>query len=146
MESASLLASLCTPERQSLCESHRQRRWLTYWSYGDAWMWVAFAPAWHLVVASVVGKRTQANAHRLLRRVVTVTDAPIPFCTSDQLSAYAEALLAVYGQWSQPERQGTRGRYSAPRRMPLPNLLYAQVVKPHSTELRGDILSLLPYA
>ena len=22
-----------TPERQSLCESHRQRRWLTYWSY-----------------------------------------------------------------------------------------------------------------
>jgi hypothetical protein len=24
---------LCTPERQSLCESHRQRRWLTYWSY-----------------------------------------------------------------------------------------------------------------
>jgi hypothetical protein len=24
---------LGTPERQSLCESHRQRRWLTYWSY-----------------------------------------------------------------------------------------------------------------
>ena len=24
---------LCTPERQSLCESHRQRRWLTHWSY-----------------------------------------------------------------------------------------------------------------
>src|SRR6516162_2792664 len=23
----------CTPERQSLCESHRQRRWLTCWSY-----------------------------------------------------------------------------------------------------------------
>src|SRR5262249_5082169 len=26
---------LCTPERQSLCESHRQRRWLTHWSYAD---------------------------------------------------------------------------------------------------------------
>ena len=25
--------SLCTLERQSLCESHRQRRWLTHWSY-----------------------------------------------------------------------------------------------------------------
>ena len=25
---------LCTLERQSLCESHRQRRWLTCWSYG----------------------------------------------------------------------------------------------------------------
>jgi transposase len=24
---------LSTPERQSLCESHRRRRWLTYWSY-----------------------------------------------------------------------------------------------------------------
>ena len=24
--------SLCTLERQSLCESHRQRRWLTCWS------------------------------------------------------------------------------------------------------------------
>ena len=24
----------CTPERQSLCESHRQRRWLTRRSYG----------------------------------------------------------------------------------------------------------------
>src|SRR5438105_1766047 len=33
IESTSLLATLCTPERQSLCESHRQRRWLTYWSY-----------------------------------------------------------------------------------------------------------------
>ena len=35
MESASLLDTLCTPERQSLCESHRQRRWLTYWSYAE---------------------------------------------------------------------------------------------------------------
>ena len=25
--------SLCTLERQSLCESHRLRRWLTHWSY-----------------------------------------------------------------------------------------------------------------
>ena len=24
--------ALCTLERQSLCESHRQRRWLTCWS------------------------------------------------------------------------------------------------------------------
>jgi hypothetical protein len=26
-------SSHATPERQSLCESHRQRRWLTRWSY-----------------------------------------------------------------------------------------------------------------
>ena len=37
MASASLLITLCTPEWQSLCESHRQKRWLTYWSYDALW-------------------------------------------------------------------------------------------------------------
>lgn len=98
-------------------------------SYGDAWVWVAFAPTGRLVVAFVVGKRTEENAHLLLQRVVAVTDAHIPFFTSDQLPAYEEALLAAYGQWTQPARHGKRGRQPAPRRIPLPNLLYAQVVK-----------------
>src|SRR5919201_4301035 len=31
-----VLSSHSTPERQSLFESHRQRRWLTRWSYGHA--------------------------------------------------------------------------------------------------------------
>ena len=41
-----------------------------YWceTYGDAWVWVAFAPLWRLVVAFVVGKRTQENANLLLDR------------------------------------------------------------------------------
>src|SRR5713101_4798722 len=98
-------------------------------SSGDSWVWVAFAPAWRLVVAFVVGKRTQENAHWLLKGVVAVTDTHIPFFTSDQLPAYEEALLAAYGPWVQPERQGNRGRHPAPRWMPLPNLLYAQVGK-----------------
>jgi IS1 family transposase len=110
-------------------ESHRLTAKLLCESDGNAWVWVAFAPAWRLVVACVVGKRTQENAPRLLRRVVAVTDAPIPCFTSDQRPADAEALLAAYGQWSPPERQGQRGRYPAPRRMPLPHLLSAQVVK-----------------
>ena len=76
-----------------------------------------------------MGKRTQENAHRLLKRVVAVTETHMPFFTSDPLPAYEEALLAAYGQWSQPARQGTRGRHPAPRRIPLPNLLYAQGVK-----------------
>lgn len=97
--------------------------------YGDAWRWGAFSPTERLVVAFVVGTRTEENAHLLLQRVVAVTDAPLPFFTSDQLPAYAEALLAVYGQWTPPARHGKRGRYPAPRRMPLPNLRYAQVVK-----------------
>jgi IS1 family transposase len=53
-------------------------------TYGDAWVWVAFAPVWRLVVAFVMGKRTQQSADVLLDRVLHVTDAHMPFFTSDQ--------------------------------------------------------------
>ena len=46
-------------------------------TYGDAWVWVAFAPLWRVVLAFVVGKRTQERAELLLERVVHVTDAYI---------------------------------------------------------------------
>jgi IS1 family transposase len=77
----------------------------------------------------VVGKRTQEHANLLLERVRAVTDAHIPFFTSDQLPAYAHALLETYGEWYQPERNGDRGRFPARRRKPCADLLYAQVVK-----------------
>ncbi len=98
-------------------------------TYGDAWVWVAFAPVWRLVLAFVVGKRTQAEANLLLERVVQVTDERVPFFTSDQLAAYRTALLHAYGVWHQPARRGTRGRHPQRRRLPHPDLLYAQVVK-----------------
>src|SRR5690349_18245949 len=105
--------------------------------YGDAWIWLAVAPRWRLVLAFVVGKRTQAQADLLLQRVVAVTDATIPFFTSDQLAEYPPALLNAYGQWVQPPRQGTRGRYPHPRLEPPPQLVYAQVVK---TRERGRVV------
>lgn len=98
-------------------------------TYGDAWVWIAFAPVWRMVVAFVVGKRSQENATLLLRRVEAVTDQHIPFFTSDQLPAYKAALLEVYGQLETPTRKGARGRYPLPRLVPAPDLLYAQVVK-----------------
>jgi IS1 family transposase len=98
-------------------------------TYGDAWVWVAFAPVWRLVLAFVVGKRTQESANLLLDRVAYVTDDHIPFFTSDQLPQYTQALLHTYGQWVQPQRKGKRGPHPKPRRLPLPGLLYAQVVK-----------------
>jgi len=98
-------------------------------TYGDAWVWVAFAPIWQLVVAFVVGKRTQENADLLLHRVAHVTDNYIPFFTSDQLPEYRTALLNTYGYWYQPLRRGTRGRRPKPRQQPDPDLVYAQVVK-----------------
>jgi len=98
-------------------------------TYGDAWVWIAFAPVWRLVLAFVIGKRDQASAEVLLARVAHVTDDHIPFFTSDQLPQYQHAILSTYGEWYQPERQGTRGASPHPRRRPLPGLLYAQVVK-----------------
>src|SRR5262249_10157590 len=41
-------------------------------TYGDAWVWVAFAPVWRLVLAFVMGKRDQASADVLLARVAHV--------------------------------------------------------------------------
>ena len=98
-------------------------------SYGDAWVWLAFAPVWRLVLAFVVGKRTQESANLLLNRVAHVTDDHIPFFTSDQLPEYRAALLETYGMWHQPPRQGNRGPHPKPRQIPLPGLVYAQVVK-----------------
>jgi hypothetical protein len=83
-------------------------------SYGDAWIGMAFAPGWRMVLAFVVGKRIQENANLLLQRVAHVTDQGSPFFTSDQLPEYPTALLQVYGQWVQPARNGHRGRF--PRR------------------------------
>jgi len=106
-------------------------------TYGDAWVWIAFAPVWRLVVAFVIGKRTQQSADLLLDRVLHVTDAHMPFFTSDQLPEYRQALLHAYGMWHQPQRQGNRGRYPKPLLMPPPEVLYAQVVK---TRAHGRIV------
>lgn len=107
-------------------------------SYGDAWVWIAFAAIWRLVIAFVVGKRTQAEANLLLSRVAHITDAQIPFFTSDQLAEYRTALLHVYGQWYQPTRNGDRGRFPERRRVAPPELRYAQVVKRRE---RGQVVA-----
>lgn len=110
-------------------EKHLESAKLWCESYGDAWVWIAFAPVWRLVVAFVVGKRTQEQADLLLARVRAVTDDHIPFFTSDQWGAYDQALLKAYGERYQPKRQGHRGRYPLPQLRPTPELLYAQAVK-----------------
>ena len=98
--------------------------------YGDAWVWIAFAPEWRLVVAFVVGKRNQEHANVLLGRVQAVSCGYIPFFPSDQLPHYAHALLHVYGT---PEVllhiPGRRGPKPTPKRLPPADLHYAQVVK-----------------
>jgi transposase-like protein/IS1 family transposase len=98
--------------------------------YGEAWVWIAFAPAWRLAAAFVVGKRDQDNANVLLERLHAVSCGYIPFFTSDQLPHYAWALLHVYGM---PEGilhiPGKRGRKPKPKLLPPSDLPYAQVIK-----------------
>lgn len=98
--------------------------------YGDAWVWIAFAPEWRLVPAFVIGKRVQENADLLIERLKAVSCGHIPFFTSDQLYHYPKALLNGYGV---PEVRlhlpGKRGRKPKLKLLPPPDLLYAQVVK-----------------
>jgi transposase-like protein/IS1 family transposase len=74
---------------------------------GDAWIWMAFAPVWRLVLAFVVGKRTQERANLLLHRVAHVTAQRLPLFTSDQLPEYrtppAARLWTVGATGSQRE-------------------------------------------
>lgn len=52
----------------------------------------------------------------------------LPIFTSDEWDAYKNALVEVYGVEEQPEYKG-RGRPPDPKKVPPPDLRYAQVVK-----------------
>jgi IS1 family transposase len=94
------------------------------------WVWVAMDPVTKLLLTLDVGDRTLAMAQRVVHQVVQVL-APgcMPLFLTDGLQEYMTALLTHYGQWVQPARQQAQGPAPKPRWMPLPGLLYAQVVK-----------------
>jgi len=94
------------------------------------WVWVAMDPVTKLLLTLDVGDRTLAMAQRVVHQVVQVL-APgcMPLFLTDGLQEYMTALLTHYGQWVQPARQHAQGPAPKPRWMPLPGLLYAQVVK-----------------
>lgn len=83
-----------------------------------------------MLPAFVVGKRTKANAYRLVEKVYRVTDGGIPFFTSDELKHYKDALLKVYGiPEDRAKEPRKRGRSRKPKLRPPSKLRYAQVVK-----------------
>jgi hypothetical protein len=91
---------------------------------------VALDPESKLVLAIDVGNRTLAMAQRVVHQVVQVL-APdcAPLFLTDGFREYLTALLTHYGQWVQLPHRQTTGPAPKPRWMPLPQLLYAQVVK-----------------
>src|SRR5262249_35396573 len=94
------------------------------------WVWVAMDPESKLLLAIDVGERTLAMAQCFVHHVTQVL-APdcAPLFLTDGFREYLTALLTHYGQWVQPPRRQVHGPAPKPRWMPLPQLLYAQVVK-----------------
>jgi IS1 family transposase len=94
------------------------------------WVWTAMDPQSKLLVVVDVGSRTLAMAQRVVHQVTEVV-APgcVPLFLTDGLKDYATALLTHFGQWMHPARRQARGPRPKPRWIPLPELLYAQVVK-----------------
>jgi IS1 family transposase len=94
------------------------------------WVWTAMDPTSKLLVVVDVGCRTLAMAQRVVHQVTRVL-APgcVPLVLTDGLKDYGTALLTHFGSWMHPERRQAKGPMPKPRWMPLPGLLYAQVVK-----------------
>src|SRR5262249_43536691 len=94
------------------------------------WVWVAMDPESKLLLVLDVGHRTLAMAQWVVHQVVQVL-APdcMPLFLTDGFKEYTTALLTHYGQWVQPAHRQATGPAPKPRWMPLPQLLYAQVVK-----------------
>src|SRR5262245_1716621 len=95
-----------------------------------SWVWTAMDPTSKVLVVVDVGCRTLAMAQRVVHQVSRVL-APgcVPLFLTDGLKDYGTALLTHFGSWMQPERRQDKGPHPKPRWMPLPELLYAQVVK-----------------
>jgi IS1 family transposase len=103
---------------------------ITRLSRSPHWVWVAMDPVSKLLLTIDVGNRTLAMAQRVVHQVVEVlASGGVPLFLTDGLKDYTTALLTHYGQWVQPPRRQATGPLPKPRWMPLPALLYAQVVK-----------------
>jgi IS1 family transposase len=99
-------------------------------SQSPHWVWTAIDPETKLLLSAQVGARTLAMAQAMLHHLVQVL-APgcMPLLLSDGYPHYLTAIVTHFGHWVQPPRRQAKGNTPKPRWMPLPALLYAQVVK-----------------
>jgi IS1 family transposase len=94
------------------------------------WVWTAIDPETKLLLCVRVGERTLAMAQAVLHQITGLL-APgcVPLFLSDGYAHYLTAIVTHCGCWVQPPRNQAKGPVPQPRWMPLPELLYAQVVK-----------------
>ena len=107
--------------------------------WGDTWIWVAFDPVHKLVIAVLVGERSEEEAVGLLAGLRSrLADACLPLLVSDSLPHYVGAILRVFGVWVRPRRQGERGRFPKPRQVAPDGLQYATL---HKERKEGRVVS-----
>jgi IS1 family transposase len=94
------------------------------------WVWTAIDPESKLMLSAQVGERSQAMAQAVLHQIAQLL-APgcVPLFLSDGNPSYLPAIVRHFGHWVQLPRRQAKGPLPKPRWMPLPGLLYAQVVK-----------------
>lgn len=82
------------------------------------------------MLSALVGERSQSMAQAVLHQIAQLL-APgcIPLFLSDGNPSYLPAVIRHFGHWVQPPRRHPTGSAPKPRWMPLPGLLYAQIVK-----------------
>ena len=69
-------------------------------------------------------------SQRVVHQVkVVLAPGCIPLLVTDGFKEYMSALLSHFGSWVQPARRQAQGPAPKPRWRPLPELLYAQVIK-----------------
>ena len=83
-----------------------------------------------MLLSVQVGARTLAMAQAVRHHLAQVL-APgcVPLFLSDGYAHYLPAIVTHCGSWVLPPRHQARGPALKARWMPLPELLYAQVVK-----------------
>jgi hypothetical protein len=94
------------------------------------WVWTAVDLETKLLLSVQVGERTLAMAQAMLHQLTQLL-APgwVPLFLSDGYAHYLSAIVTHFGHWVQPPGRQGRGPVPRPRWMPLPGLLYAQVIK-----------------
>jgi IS1 family transposase/transposase-like protein len=95
---------------------------------GRPWVWISFAPAFRLILATFVGPRTFASALQLIQMTAAVV-LGVPCFFSDGFSCSLSALVEVYHTLKVFPRTGKPGRPTQPVKEPHPALVYGQVIK-----------------
>jgi len=94
------------------------------------WVWTAIDPETTWLLSVQVGDRTLAMAQAVLHQIAQlVAPGCVPLFLSDGYAPYLTAIVTHCGHWVQTPRRQARGPAPKPHWMPLPELLYAQVVK-----------------